>query len=317
MGVEQSISVAVIGSGYMASEHIKAFLSLDAVEVKGIYSRNLEKASRLANALHVPFVAQTIDQLYEMTKAQLLIVAISETAVPELIDTFLQYPWTLLMEKPVGLNLQESEAIHDKAQSKNANVLVALNRRFYQATQNVIQALAQNQQKRFIQVQDYQCLETARSFNPPQAVIDNYMYANSIHLIDYFNVLCRGKIKHVNVVQLWDSQQLNPVIAHIQYDSGDEGLYQGIWHGPGPWSISVVTDAAYYEMRPLEKAFVRTRTERALTPLPVSTYDTDFKPGLRMQAREAIKFLQGQQNQSVTLAESLRTMRLIHQIYGT
>jgi predicted dehydrogenase len=317
MGVESIISVAVIGSGYMASEHIKAFNSLPNVAVKGLYSRNIEKATKLANELNVPFVSQSIDHLYEMTKAQLVVVAVSETAVPSLIAPLCQFPWTLLMEKPVGLNLQESLMIQEKAKATNTSILVAMNRRFYHATQMVSQALIERAPlKRFIQVQDYQCLETARSFNPPQAVIDNYMYANSIHLVDYFNIFCRGQVKDVQVVQPWNSQRLNPVIAHIQYDSGDEGLYQGIWHGPGPWSVSIVTEDAYYEMRPLEKAFVRTCAERALNALPTSADDTDFKPGLRKQAQHAIQFVQEQENRSTTLAESMRTMQLIHQIYG-
>lgn len=317
MGLENMISVAVIGSGYMASEHIKAFQSLANVHVKGIYSRNFEKASKLASELNVPFVAQSIEHLYEITKAQLVIVAVSETAVPLLIDLLCQQPWTLLMEKPVGLNLQESLTIQAKAKAAGRAILVAMNRRFYHATQMVSQALTEcSALKRFVQVQDYQCLESARLFNPPQAVIDNYMYANSIHLVDYFNIFCRGQVKQVQVVQPWDSQRLNPVIAHIQYDSGDEGLYQGIWHGPGPWNVAVVTEAAYYEMRPLEKAFVRTRSERALTAMPTSIDDTDFKPGLKAQAQHAIQFIQNQENHSTTLAESMRTMRLIHEIYG-
>ena len=61
------------------------------------------------------------------------------------------------------------------------------------------------------------------------------MYANSIHVVDYLRVFGRGKITSVTPVFAWDPKTSHVVVAKIEFDSGDIGLYEGVWKGPGPW----------------------------------------------------------------------------------
>ncbi len=77
MILPQEIKVAVIGAGYMAQEHIKVFSSIDGVTVVGIHSRTKDKAQSVAAQFDIPFVAETILDLYENTKADLVLSASS------------------------------------------------------------------------------------------------------------------------------------------------------------------------------------------------------------------------------------------------
>ena len=70
MILSSKIKVAVIGAGYMAQEHIKVFLSINETEVVGIHSRTMSKAQSVAVQFDIPFVAETITDLYEKTKNQ-------------------------------------------------------------------------------------------------------------------------------------------------------------------------------------------------------------------------------------------------------
>src|SRR3979411_2370436 len=143
------------------------------------------------------------------------------------------------MEKPVGLDLKDGEDI--AAAAKSRQVYVGLNRRYLSSTQAVLADLAGDPAPRFIHVQDQQSLETARRIGHADIVVRNWMYANSIHLIDYFCAFGRGDGTEVTRVAPWRPENPGIVLAKIAFAGGDIGLYEGIWNGPGPWACTVTT----------------------------------------------------------------------------
>jgi predicted dehydrogenase len=312
---DRRVSVGIIGAGYMAEEHIKAFQALDNVEISGIYSRTYLKAEILANKYGIKFCCKSVDDLYMQSKPDVIVIAITETAVEDLVDEIAHYPWVVLFEKPVGLDYEQSKRISDKIDLFGMQAIVALNRRFYSSTRQLVHDLANTQGTRLIQVNDYESLSIAKSFNYAEIIINNWMYANSVHLIDYFCFLGRGKIEKVNVIQSWNQKSLMPVIAHITYESGDQGIYHGIWHGPGPWSVSIVTESDYFEMRPLEQLAKRSSQEKTLHLYPQSSHDLNFKPGLYEQALNTVAFVLQLPSLSVTLNEYMHTVKLVRDIY--
>ena len=227
------------------------------------------------------------------------------------------YPWTILLEKPAGHNLAEARSIAQAARNSIGRVFVALNRRAYSSTRIALDRLRGNEGLRFIKVQDQQDQEAARRiFNEPEQVSANYMYANSIHLIDYFAVFARGAITAVQPIVAWNADRPGLVLTHIAFSSGDIGLYEGIWDGPGPWAVTVSTPSERIELRPLEKVTVQIRGERKLSELATDSIDTAYKPGLRRQAEQAIMAAAGGASSLPTIADSLRSMELVAKIFG-
>ena len=159
-------------------------------------------------------------------------------------------------------------------------------------------------------------MEEARAVKAPEAVVQTWMYANSIHLIDYFTHLGRGPITGVEVTAPWDQENPGVVLATIRYASGDIGMYQAVWNGPAPWVVTVGTPSARYEMRPLEKYTIQPRGQRRAVEQEADPLDADFKPGLRHQAEQTLAALRGEENNLPTLASSTRSMRLVAAIYG-
>ena len=141
------------------------------------------------------------------------------------------------------------------------------------------------------------------------------MYANSIHVIDYFKTLGRGDITSVEPIIHWDPETPCFVMAKINYSSGDIGIYEAIWNGPGPWAVTVTTQQKRFELRPLEQASVQLYKSRNLEKLQAHPWDSQFKPGLRLQAEEAVKALCHQQTLLPTLDEALESMKLVSSIY--
>jgi predicted dehydrogenase len=316
MTKQADVVVAIIGAGNMAREHIRAFLDVPGVTIAGIHSRTRSRAEALAAEFGIPLVCYTVHELYERTRAQLVVVTVIETAMSQVSRTCFEFPWTALLEKPAGLNLEDAELIHMAATRHDRKVLVGLNRRFLSSTRAALADLAQYDSPRFIHVQDQQNLEIAASIGHAEVVVQNWMYANSIHMIDYFRAFGRGRVTEVMPVFSWSPETSRVVAAKIEFESGDAGLYECIWQGPGPWAVSVTTNEKRWEMRPLEQASFQVWGERRLNPLEMHSWDQEFKPGFRLQAEMATAETRGEASDSVTLAEAMETMRLINSIYG-
>jgi len=309
--------LAVIGAGYMADEHIKAFSDKLEVSIVGIYSRTQERSDNLAKKHGIAKVYDSIRSLYEGTQADLVVIAVPELSVNTVCKEAFKYPWQALIEKPVGYNLQDAEDIAAAADKTGRKAYVALNRRHYSSTRAVLTEIDEVAGPRLVQVLDQENPVAALEAGQPQLVVDNWMYANSIHIIDYLCVFCRGEVTSVDHVIKWDPQEPRFVMTKVNYSSGDIGVYQAIWNGPGPWAVTVSTQAKRWEMRPLEQAASQIYKSRKSEPLPVHEWDTKFKPGLRKQAEETIKALRGEKHTLPSLADGIKTMQLVSKIYQT
>lgn len=309
------IKVAVIGAGFMAEEHIKAFSDISEVELVGICSRTKTRADNLAIKYGISHVCDSIDSLYLSTKAELVVVAVPELSVNSVCMSVFKYPWLALIEKPAGYNLSDAEEIASAASSAGRTGYVALNRRHYSSTRAVLSELQGIEGQRMVEVFDQENPIVALEGGQPKLVVDNWMYANSIHIIDYMQVFCRGQVADINHVIKWDPSNPRFVLTKVQYSSGDVGIYRAIWNGPGPWAVAVTTQAKRWEMRPLEQATSQVYKSRKAEPLQVDSWDTQFKAGLRFQAQEAIKAARGETNQLPTLSDGIATMKLVKQIY--
>lgn len=308
--------VAIIGAGRMATEHTRALSAIEGVQLAGVCSRTRRRAEDLAAAHGVACVCDSIEELRETTDADLVVVAVPELETRQVAERCFEYEWTCLIEKPAGYDLQDAEAIAGSARDSARRAFVALNRRHYSSTRAVLQDLEADPGPRIIQVQDQEDPAAAAKAGRPRAVVDNWMFANSIHLIDYFAVFGRGSIVDVDPVVRWDPRDPSIVAARIVFDSGDIGLYQAVWNRPGPWSVSVTTPSRYWEMRPLEQATMQSYGQRRSEPAPIHEWDTDFKPGFRRQAEYAVRAARGEIVPELpTLEDALTSMRLVQAVY--
>lgn len=300
----------------MATEHARAFVDVPGVQLVGIHSRTRERAEKLAAEQRVGRVCDSVGELYAETKPDLVVVTVTELSMNTVSRACFEYPWTVLLEKPAGYNVGDAEEIAATARAKQCRVFVALNRRFYSATQMVLDLLRTEKSARFIRLQDQEDQVRALQAGQPKTVVDNWMYANSIHVVDYLRIFGRGRIARVVPVVPWNPAAPGVVIAKVEFEGGDVGLYEALWNRPGPWSASVSTEAARYEMRPLEEASVQPRGERRAQPLERHAWDELFKPGLRLQAEHAVAAALGRPNDSATLEDALESMHLVREIYG-
>lgn len=299
----------------MSREHAKAFSDIEGVTLLGVAGRSHDRASAFAGDFGISVVAHTVDDLYKKTQADLVIIAVTDDQSTEVALAALKHPWAILMEKPPGLDCQETNQLRKVASERDHPVYVGLNRRFISSTQEVQLTLTTTQGSRHIVVQDQQDLAVAASFGYSQRILDHWMFANSIHLIDYITAFARGEISEIRILQPWNLSNPGIVSAFLKYDSGDTAIYEALWNRPGPWAVSVTTAQNRFELRPLEHVKQQNRGSREWISFDTHPWDSMFKPGFRRQADEVIKGLRCGQSEAVTLEQSWESMRLVESIY--
>ena len=316
MAQTSALRVAFIGAGYMASEHIRVFASCPDVKLTGICSRNVHRAEALTKRFPELKVFPNIKALYTQTNADLVVIAVTELACQTVCEQAFQHPWTLLIEKPVGYTLEQAQQIEKQAAMLKAKAYVALNRRYYGSTLQLHKALNGINKSRVVTILDQEDPESALASGQPQEIVNNWMYANSIHLIDFFAQLCRGQHIKTEILTPWNPINPGPVIAQLQFSSGDIGLYQAVWNAPGPWSVAVSTVSLRAELRPIESLSLQRAGSRQSELQPFDPLDEEFKPGLMRQAQEAIHAAKGEMTTLPSLTEAKRSMAMIASIYG-
>lgn len=308
--------MALIGAGSMAREHLRAFQDVPGVRIVGLFSRTRFRAESLGAAHGIATVCDSVAELYERTRADLVVITVSVLELAAVSCACLEFPWTILVEKPVGYNFEEAQKVQTMARSRGRRVLVALNRRFLSSTRGALADLEQRESPRYIHVQDQESLHDAAAFGHPPIVVKNWMYANSIHVIDFLRIFGRGSVTRITPIIPWNSDRPRIVLAKIEFESGDLGLYEGIWDGPGPWAVTISTPETRWELRPLERAAFQSRGERSLHTIEPSEWDRAFKPGFRWQAEMAVAAAMGRPSTAPMLDESIETMKMIKDIFG-
>ena len=307
--------IAIIGGGYMAIEHIKAFKDIKSVELVGIFNRTKAKAESISNEFSIKKIYDSISDLYLNTKADLVVIAVSEIVIKEVCIEAFNFPWALLVEKPIGLNLKDASFLNALASKNSLKVFIALNRRHYSSTKYAIEELRENSELRVVQVYDQESPSIAYKNGTPKIITENWMYANSIHIVDYFSIFCRGDLLDVNNICKWERDKPSYVLSKLTFSSGDIGIYNAIWEGPSPWVVSINTPSKRLEMKPLEQISIQNYGSRKSTSISIDDWDLKFKPGLRRQAEEIVSALSSCHYNLPTIEDGLITMKMINRIY--
>lgn len=309
------VKIAIIGAGSMAREHIRAFQAVEGVQVSGLFSRTRERAEKLAAEFNIPIVTNSIQELYEQSQANCVIVAVPELQANSVAKQCFQHNWVTLLEKPAGYDLFDASDIAEAALQAKRPVYVGFNRRFNSSSLQVLADINSRDESRYVHVQDQQNFLEARKHNHPEEIVKKFMYANSVHTIDLIRYFCRGEIKQVQPILPWKQEQSQIVLSFIEFESGDKALYEGIWQGPGPWACAVSTPGKRWTMQPLEKATYQNANERQTHEVEIDKIDGLYKAGFYRQAQEICKAVRGETHQAVTIQDSLKTMELINKIF--
>jgi len=297
----------------MATEYAKSIDSLSNLELVGIFSRNRNSSSKIAQEHGVTILAESVLDLYEKTKADAVVVCVPELAAESVLKDCSDFPWVVLAEKPLGINLEQAIRI-SKQFGENLG-FVAMNRRFYSSTLAMQHQLNNLSGPRFINITDQENQLAAREFGQPEEVVERWMYANSVHLIDLIPVLARGNLVEfsTSVVNLTSNSHIR--MASLSFDSKDVVFYQAYWNTPAKWAVEVTCEQMFLQLKPIENFRTLTLDERNFREFEVHADDLHAKPGLIKMLGELENQISHGRSTLTSMNDAVESIRLIAKIY--
>ena len=114
------------------------------------------------------------------------------------------------------------------------------------------------------------------------------MYANSIHMVDYFRIFCRGSIKkiiHLNTFKSTFDRKI--LISKIFFSSGDIGIYKAFWDLQNKWEVKVISKNILINLFPLEKISIYENNSKLKN---INLKKNKFKDGYLKQINDVEKY---------------------------
>lgn len=249
-------------------------------------------------------------------------LAIVSVGVPELAavaESVLKYGCgTILLEKPGGVNEAEIQRLADLAQERQIKVLLAYNRRFYESVRTARQMIKEDGGPSSFTFEFTEWSHIIATLRKPQIIFDNWLLANSSHVIDMAFYLAgqparmscfvagQGRLGWHTKGSVFNGAGVTS--AHVPFS------YQADWTAPGRWAVEVMTTKHRYIFRPLEKLLIQKIGSIETTAISLDDHlDNDFKPGLYRQLQSC---LEADYNDFATLEDQINMARYCTQISG-
>lgn len=202
----------------------------------------------------------------------------------QLIDHGFNY---ILIEKPAGLNEEEILKLGNTAAQKNAQVLLAYNRRTYAS---VLKSKEIIEQDGGVTSFNFEFTEWAHTIEPLEkkpGVKENWLLANSTHVIDLAFYL-GGKPEKISCYTSGKLSWHDKAIFSGAGKTNNDVLfsYQANWNAPGRWGVEILTNKSRLILRPMEELQIQVKGSVAINKVEIDdSLDKQFKPGLYQQTR--------------------------------
>ena len=303
------IDIALIGVGPMASQHARAIAAVAGLRITSCASRNRDRAEEFAAQNGIPR-ARTLQEAIANPEADALWLCVAADAMAEAACSFAPLGLPMFLEKPVGLDVSETNAVRDRIAVLH---MIGLNRRFYEVICRGRDLVAAAGGPRTIEIHMPEDVAAAPSKHSPRTRAQ-WQFANSVHLIDLFRFF-GGEPADVVTMNEVRSESDRSYNALIRFGNGTRGIYHSQWFAPGGWRLALYADDLSIVYQPIETAEVRRRGGPPAA-LCAEGPDARFKAGLWAQA-EAFRDMvaTGRMPQGAAdLAEYARSVALVERL---
>lgn len=283
-------NIWLIGAGGMAQDYIKVLQGLEKNFV--VIGRGEETAKKCEETTGCKVQTGGLKE-YLLKKPELCSYAIIAVGVEKLYETtkqLLEYGVkNILVEKPGALETWQFEELNALAKDKDANVIIAYNRRFYAS---VLKAQDIIKQDGGVNSFNFEFTEWAHVIEPlvkAEGVKEKWFLGNSTHVVDLAFYL-GGKPKEINSFTS-GSLSWHPSASNFSGSGISEKNalfnYQANWESAGRWSVEIFTKENRLIFRPMEKLQIQKRgtITKEFDESVDYSLDEKYKPGLYLQTK--------------------------------
>ena len=310
---EKKIRVLIVGAGRIGREYLKILNQKRKFEIKGILAtshKNFKEVKKITKKN----IFITNENFLKNKSFDLAIIAVPVDKTFQVSKKIMKYAKTLLIEKPPSLSLKDANNLLKQSKSNRNKLFVALNRAYFDSTIEALKIIKSNKNKRIVEVTDQEDVYSAKKAGHSKKVLNKWMYANSIHMIDYFRLFCRGKVKKIIHFGNFKSTFHKKIfISKIIFSSGDIGIYKAFWNLPNKWQVKIISKNIFINLFPLEKISIFENNIEKTFNLKLSK--DKFKEGYLNQINDIENFFLLKKNKLVSLRENIKTLNLIQKLY--
>lgn len=310
-----SSKIWIIGAGQMAQDYIKVIKDLEQEFI--VITRSKESAKNCEEKEECKVISGGLTKFISTNPIipSHVIIAVGIENLFETTKELITYGVkNILVEKPGALEKDELIELRTLSSSKNVNILIAYNRRFYQS---VIKANEILQNDGGISSFNFEFTEWSHKIEPLQkadGVKEKWFLCNSTHVVDLAYYL-GGKPKELTSFTsgslTWHPSSSNFSGAGIS-ERGALFNYHANWESAGRWSIELLTKNNKLILCPLEKLQIQKRGTILIEDYNIDyTIDEKYKPGLFLQTK---KFLNSDFTNMCTINEQLNMIALYNEI---
>lgn len=310
--------VWLIGSGNMAIEYIKVLQSLCKEFV--VIGRGEESAKRCQEItgcqVQVGGLSQFLNTNPEVCSHAVITVYVE--MLYEATKQLLEYGVkNILVEKPGALYNWQFKELNKLSKEKNANVIVAYNRRFYASVLKAKQIIEQDGGVISFNFEFTEWTHVIETLSKPREVKEKLFLINSTHVVDLAFYL-GGKPKEIcsykNGSLTWHPTASVFCGAGIS-DRNALFSYHANWESAGRWGVEILTKEHRLILRPLEKLQIQKRgsINQILDETIDYSLDEKYKPGLYLQTKN---FLENNFDGMCSLEEQYDMISIYNKISG-
>lgn len=282
----------IVGTGLMAKEYARVLLNLEtrfiAIGRGEINCKNFEEefnVETFRNGLKA-----FLD--FNPAKPDGVIVAVSIESLSETTHLLLDYGINnILLEKPGVGSPQEVIDLSDSAETKNANVLIGYNRRFYASVLKAQEIIEEDGGLVSFNFEFTEWSHVICNLKKHKLEHNYWFLGNSTHVIDtafFLGGLPKELTSFVKGGTDWHPSSSIFAGAGITR-SGALFSYQANWEAPGRWVLELITKKSRLILKPFEKLFIQRIGSVSVEEIELDdSLDKNFKPGLYLQTKAFI-----------------------------
>lgn len=287
-------NIWLIGTGYMAIEYAKVLIALNIDFI--VIGRGEENVQKFNNETNIMPIVGGLSNFLAQQPAlpDAVINAVGINNLTSSTIALLRYGVSnILLEKPGVGYPEEIKSIALLARSKNANVLLAYNRRFYASVIKAKELIAADGGVTSFHFEFTEWSHVISQLNMHPAVHHNWLLGNSTHIIDTAFYLC-GLPKEMTC---YNSGSLDWHPSGSRYSGAgmteSNALFSYIanWESPGRWNLEIMTPKHRYIFKPMEKLQVMNFGSVAVEFISDIDYslDENYKHGIYLQTNSFLK----------------------------
>lgn len=285
----ESQAIWLIGAGLMAREYAKVLAAMKKDFT--VLGRGNASADEFTKSTGVPVVTGGLSSFLK-TKPVRPSCAIVAVGVEQLYQTTLELlafgVKNILVEKPASLDMREIKTLAEESRIRNANVLIAYNRRFFSSVLAAMDIISEDGGLRSFTFEFTEWSHRIAPLKKAPGVKEHWFLSNSTHVSDlaFFIGGYPQKLECFVDGNLDWHPSASMFSGAGKTDKGAIFSYFADWAAPGRWGVELMTAKRRLILRPLEELHIQEIGSTVIKKAELDDrLDREFKPGLFLEVK--------------------------------